>query len=135
MVFHWSVSDSKSPQISRTLLNNVVFWMVSIRPPTSKSPSPFNNPLVTIPKAPITIGTIVIFMFHSFFQFPSEVEVLILFFTFFQFYSVVNTKNIIFHIVFYHDNNVIVKQSLLSFTIFLFVWFLRLMAYKPSWII
>ena len=42
--------------------------MVSTRPPTSKSSSPFNNPLVTIPKAPITIGIIVTFMFHRFFS-------------------------------------------------------------------
>ena len=41
--------------------------MVYTRPPTSKSSRPFNSPLVTVPKAPITIGTIVIFMFHSFF--------------------------------------------------------------------
>ena len=74
MVFHWSLSDSKSPQISRTLLsilavlNNVIVWMVSTRPPTSKSSSPFNNPLVTVPKAPITIGIIVTYMFHSFFN-------------------------------------------------------------------
>ena len=53
MVFHWSLSDSKSPQVSRTLLsilavlNNVVVWMVSTRSPTSKSSRPFNNPLVT----------------------------------------------------------------------------------------
>ena len=38
MVFHWSLSDSKSPQVSRTLLsilavlNNAVVWMVSTRP-------------------------------------------------------------------------------------------------------
>ena len=74
MVFHWSLSDSKSPQVSRTLLsilavlNNVVVRMVSTRPPTSKSSSPFNNPLVIVSKAPITIGTIVTFMFHSFFN-------------------------------------------------------------------
>ena len=72
MVFHWSLSDSKSPQVSRTLLsilavlNNVIVWMVSTRPPTSKSSSPFSNPLVTLPKAPITIGIIVTCMFHSF---------------------------------------------------------------------
>ena len=96
MAFHWSLSDSKSPQVSRTLLsilavlNNAVVWMVSTRPPTSKSFSPFNNPFVTVPKAPITIGIIFTFMFHSFFQFSSEVEVLILLFSFFQFYSVVN---------------------------------------------
>ena len=65
------------------------FWMVSTRPPTSKSSSPFSNRLVTVPNAPITIGIIVTCMFHSFFQFPSKVEVLILLFTFFQFYSVV----------------------------------------------
>ena len=42
--------------------------MVSTRPPTSKSSSRFNNPLVTVPKAPITIGITVTFMFHSFFN-------------------------------------------------------------------
>ena len=41
MVFHWSLSDSKSSQVCRTLLsilaviNNFVVWMVSTRPPTS----------------------------------------------------------------------------------------------------
>ena len=96
MVFHWCLSDSKSPQVSRTLLsilailNNAVVWMVSTRPPTFKSSSAFSNPLVTVPKIPITIGIIVICMFHSFFQFPSKIEVLILLFTFFQFYSVVS---------------------------------------------
>ena len=61
MVFHWRLSDSKSPQVSMTLLsilavfNNAVVWMVSTRSPTSKSSRPFNNPLVTVPKAPITM--------------------------------------------------------------------------------
>ena len=41
--------------------------MVSTRPPISKSSRPFNNPLVTVSKAPITIGTIVNLVFHSFF--------------------------------------------------------------------
>ena len=72
MVFYWTLSDSKSPQVSRTLLsilavlNIVVVLMVSTRPPTSKSSSSFDNPLVTVPKAPITIGIIVTFMSHSF---------------------------------------------------------------------
>ena len=72
--FHWSLSDSKTPQISRiplgilAVFNNDVVWMVSTRPPTSKSSRPFNNPSVTVPKAPITIGTIVTFMFHCFFN-------------------------------------------------------------------
>ena len=74
MVFHWSLSDSKSPQVSWTrlrilaVLSNDVVWTVFTRPPTSKSFRPFNNPLVIVPKAPTTIGTIVTFMFHSFFN-------------------------------------------------------------------
>ena len=94
MVFHWRLRKSKSPKVSRTLLsilsvsNKAVVWMVSTRPPTSKSSRLFNNPLVTVPKAPITIGIIVTFMFHSFFQFSSKVEVLISLFTISQFYSV-----------------------------------------------
>ena len=42
MVFHWRLSDSKFPQVSRTLLSipadhsNVVVWMVSTRPLVSK---------------------------------------------------------------------------------------------------
>ena len=74
MVFHWSLSDSKSPQVSRTLLSilavldNAVVWMVSTRPPTSKSSSPFSNPLVTVPNPLITIGIIVTCMFHCFFN-------------------------------------------------------------------
>ena len=74
MVFHWRLRDSKSPQVSRTLLSilavfdNTVVWMVSTRPPTSKCSRPFNNPLFTMPKAPITIGIIVTFTFHSFFN-------------------------------------------------------------------
>ena len=74
MVLQWSLSDSKSPQVSRTLLSilavlrNAIVWTVSTRPPTSKSSSPFSNPLVTVPNAPITIGIIVTCMFHSFFN-------------------------------------------------------------------
>ena len=72
MVFHWRLSDSKSRQVSKILLsiltvfNNAVVWMVSTRLQTSESSRPFNNPLVTVPKAPITIGIIVTFMFHRF---------------------------------------------------------------------
>ena len=56
----------------------------------SKSSRPFNNPLVTAPKATITIGVIVTFTFRIFFKFPWKVEVLILLFTSFQFYSMVS---------------------------------------------
>ena len=72
--FHRSLGDSKSPQVSRTLLSilavlkNVVVWVVSNRPPTSKSSNPCNNPLVTVPRLPITIGIIVTFMCHIVFN-------------------------------------------------------------------
>ena len=94
MVFHWSLSDSKSPQVSRTRLrilavsNSALVWIFSTCPPTSKSSRPFNNLLVILLKAPITIGTIVTFRFHSFWilqqgrgTYPS--------FTFLQIHSVV----------------------------------------------
>ena len=95
MVFHWSSSNCKSPQVSRTLLsilavhNNTAVWVVFTRPPTSKSSSPFNSPLGNVPNAPITIGIIVTFIFHSFFFFNS-LQGIILLFPFFQFYSVVS---------------------------------------------
>ena len=57
-----------SLQDSSQYSGHAVIWIVSTRPPTSKSSRPFNNPLDTVPNAPITIGTIVTFMFHSFFN-------------------------------------------------------------------
>ena len=74
MVFHWSLSDSKSPQVSRTLLsiladlNNAVVSTVSTRPLISKSSSLCTIPLVTVPSVSITVGTTVTFMFLSFFS-------------------------------------------------------------------
>ena len=93
MVFHWRLSDSKSLQVSRILLsilavfNNAVVWVVSTRPPTTKSSRPINNPLVTVLKAPITIGIIVTFKFHSFFNSLARSRYLSLFS---HFYSVVS---------------------------------------------
>ena len=71
MVFHWSLSDSRSPQVSRTLLIiltdlNAVIGMVLIRPLISNSFSPFTKPLGTVLSAPITIGITVTLMLHSF---------------------------------------------------------------------
>ena len=69
MVSNWSLRDSKSPQVSKTLLsiladlNYAVVWTVSTRFVISKSSSPCTNPcanpLVTVPRAPFTIGIIV----------------------------------------------------------------------------
>ena len=110
MVSHWRLSDSKSPQVSRTLLsiladlNNVVVSMISTCPLISKSSSLCTNPLeilllllfytfdsvphlhcpgtnllVTVPRAPITIGITVTFMFYSFFSFLARFRFLSLF--------------------------------------------------------
>ena len=72
MVFHWSLSDRKSPQVSKTLLsimadlNNAIVCMVSTRQFISKFSNPCNKLFVTIPSALITIGITVTYMFHSF---------------------------------------------------------------------
>ena len=72
MAFHRKLSDGKSPQVSGTLLsilavlNNVVVWMISNRPVISKSSSLFINPLMTVRKAPITIGISLYLLIESF---------------------------------------------------------------------
>ena len=109
MVFHWSLSDSKSPQVSRTrlrilaVLSNAVIWIVSTCPPTSKSSRPFNNSLVIVPSTPITIGTIVTFMFYSFFNSLARSR----YFSFFSFsfrfilWSTGTTKSTVLQILFF----------------------------------
>ena len=73
MVFYWSLSNNMTSQVSGTLssiladLNNTVAWMVST-PLSSKSFTPCTSPLVTIPRAPITIGIYVTIVFCSFFN-------------------------------------------------------------------
>ena len=109
MVFHWSLSDSKSPQVSRNrlrilaVLSNAVVWIVSTRPPTSKSSWPFNNLLVIVPKAPIAIGTIVTFMFHSFFNSQARSRYLSFFSLSFRFilWSTGTAKSTILQILFF----------------------------------
>ena len=67
------LSDSKSPQVDRTLLNilvdlnNAIFWMFSPRPLISKPSSSTINLLVTVPSTPNIIGITITFKFHSFF--------------------------------------------------------------------
>ena len=65
--FEWH-EVSSSFLNSQPKLNNAVVWMVSTRPFVSKSSSPFINPSVTAPKAPIIIGINVTSLFHSFFN-------------------------------------------------------------------
>ena len=72
MVFHWSLSDSKSPQVFRTLLsiladlNNAEVWRLSALSLISNSTSPLTKPPWIVPSAPITIGITATFMFHNF---------------------------------------------------------------------
>ena len=62
-----------SPQVSRTLLNTLavlndaVFWMVSILPPISNSSSPLSKPMRTVPSPPIISGITVTLMVHNLF--------------------------------------------------------------------
>ena len=69
------ITNQPTNQVSRTPLSilvdlsNDVVWMISTRPLIFKSSSPCTNPLVTVPRATITIGINVTFMFHRFFNF------------------------------------------------------------------
>ena len=109
MVFHRNLYDSKSPHVSRTrlrilvVLSNAVVWIVSTRLPTSKSSRPFNNPFVIVPKARITIGTIVTFMFHSFFNSLARSRYLSFFSLSFRFilWSAGTAKSTILQILFF----------------------------------
>ena len=72
MVFHWSLSNCKSPQVLRTFLciltglNNTVVWMVLIYLPIFISSSSFFKPLGTIRSVLVTIGVTITLTFHSF---------------------------------------------------------------------
>ena len=109
MVFHRSLRDNKSFQVSRTLLsiladlNNAVVWMVSSRLVISKSSSPCTNPLVTVPRAPITIDIIVTFMFHSFFNSLARLMYLSLFSHSFNFilWSTGTAKSTVLQVLFF----------------------------------
>ena len=113
MVFHWSLSDSKSPQVTRTFLsildnlNNAVIWMVSIHTLISNSSCPLTNPLMIVPSAPTTIGITVTFMFHSCFFFISlaRSRYLCLFSTSFSFHlsSAETAKSAIRQVLFLND--------------------------------
>ena len=68
MLFHWSLRD-KSSQVSKTflsilaVLSNAVIWIVFTRLPSLLRP--FNNPLVIVTKAPITIIIIIFIIIIS----------------------------------------------------------------------
>ena len=133
MVFHWNLSDSKSPQVSRTrlsilaVLSNAIVWIVSTRPPISKSSRPFNNPLVIVPNAPITIGTIVTFMFHSFFNSLARSRYLSFFSLSFRFilWSAGTAKSTILQVLF-------LSFFFFFFSFFFFFFFLLNLVFWPG---
>ena len=72
ILFFASLSNSKFPQVPRTLLsiladlNNAVVWMVLICPRISNLSSSLSKPFWIVPNAPITIGITITFIYHSF---------------------------------------------------------------------
>ena len=72
IVFHWSLSDSESPHVFRTLLcilvdlNNAIVWIISSSLLISKSSNSCTSHLVTVPSTWLTIGITVTFMFRWF---------------------------------------------------------------------
>ena len=98
MVFHWSLSDRKSLQVSRTLfsilavLNDAVVWMVTTRPPNSKSSSPL--------KKSFSYCT---FTFHSFFNSLAKSRYLSFFSLSFSFilWSAETAKSTILQVLFF----------------------------------
>ena len=88
--------------------------MVSTRSPTSESSGAFNNPLVTVPKAPVTVGIIVTFMFHSFFNSLARSRYLSLFSHSFSFilWSAGTAKSTILQMFFFLL--IIIKSGLLT---------------------
>ena len=89
MVLHWSLSDIKSPHVSRTLLSiladlgNTVVWMVLFHQQISNFSRPLSKRFGTVI---ITIGITVIFMFSLFFSPLARSKYLSLF-VFFDFHS------------------------------------------------
>ena len=88
--------------------------MVSTRLPTSKSSRPFENLLVSVPKAPIPIGIIVTFMFHSFFNSLKRLRYLSFFSHAFSFilWSARTAKSTILQILFFLL--IIIRSGLLA---------------------
>ena len=75
MAYPRKLSDSKSPQVSRTLLtiladlNNAVIWMIPASPTISNSSGSITNPLDIVPSTPITFGITVTLAFHNLFSY------------------------------------------------------------------
>ena len=111
--------EQQNPQMSssfflfiNTLLNLII--VLHSLELTSKSPSPFSNPLVTVPNAPITIGIIVTCMFHCFFYSLARSRYLSFFSHSFSFilWSAGTAKSTILQVLFFLL--IIIKSGLLA---------------------
>ena len=107
MVFHCHLSNSKIPQVPRTLLsildnhNNALVWSVSTCYLISKSSSSFTYPLGIVLSAPITVGItfkFLLFFFSSLarFRFLSLFHFLLI-----LLWSVRTEKSTIWHVLFF----------------------------------
>ena len=63
---HYTRGTSGRKYYTTAILWGAVVWTFSSHPVISKSSSPYINPSMTVPRAPIAIGIIVTFTFHSF---------------------------------------------------------------------
>ena len=117
MVFHRSLSDIKSPLKCPWLLS--VFWPFSIMqllgwsPLSRQLPVLYNNPLVAVPKTPITICTIVTLMFHISFNSLARSRYLSFFSHSFSFIlkSAGTAKSTILHILFFFLLLIIIRSG------------------------
>ena len=95
MVFQWSLSDRKTPKVSRTFLsiladlNNAVAWMVSTCPLIFKSYSPFTKSLGLFRAHQLQLESLSSVCSIVFSSFSWKVLVSISLFAFFYFYMVV----------------------------------------------
>ena len=101
-----SLSDSKSPWVSKTLrvladLNNAVVWIVSLCSLISKSSCLFIKSLETVMGAPITIGITVTIVSHSFFSSLARSKYLSLFWLSFSFTLWLATEFTIWRVLFF----------------------------------
>ena len=75
---HRSLSDNKSPQVSRTLISiladliSAVVWIEWILPLISNSSSVFSRHLRSFSRAQTTISVTVTLVFHTFFSSPAR---------------------------------------------------------------
>ena len=81
VVFHRSLSDSKSPQMFKSLLsilayfNSSVVWMVTVLLLVSSLPCLFLSLLLTVSSVSNTNGITVTFMLHNVFSFLRKVQI------------------------------------------------------------